>query len=181
MLNKILRAISRVFFHLSRMMLRFIEAVSPRRYMPIYQTLLAKYGITFIGVPRYIASKVRFDDFSLVTLGDRIVISESVALLTHDYSLTTGLISINKCPTTDQAFLKPINIWNNVFIGLGSIILPGANIGNNVIVGAGSVVRGKIPDDSIVIGNPATVICKLTDKSKIWFEKMDSSSLRVDK
>ena len=39
-----------------------------------------------------------------------------------------------------------------------SIILPGTKIGNNVIIGAGSVVRGSIPDNSIVAGNPAVVI-----------------------
>jgi len=37
-------------------------------------------------------------------------------------------------------------------------LLPGCKLGNNVIVGAGSVVRGEIPDNSIVIGNPAQVV-----------------------
>jgi acetyltransferase-like isoleucine patch superfamily enzyme len=148
--------------------------------MPIYLWLLGKYGVKLTGTPRYIASKVRFDDFSLVTLGERVVISEAVTLLTHDYSLTTGLISIKKCPPTDQAFLKPIVIGNNVFIGLGSIILPGTNIGNNVIVGAGSIVRGRVPDDSIVVGNPAKVVGKLKEKSEVWLKKMSTSSLRID-
>lgn len=180
MINKIIRAVSRVFFHISRVLLRFIEAVAPRTYMPMYLWLLSKYGLKLNGLPRYIASKVRFDDFSLVTLGERVVISEEVTLLTHDYSLTTGLISINKCPPTDQAFLRPIIIGNNVFIGLGSVILPGTKIGDNVIVGAGSIVRGNIPSDSIVIGNPAVVVSKLTEKSEVWVERMINSNLRVD-
>ena len=54
--------------------------------------------------------------------------------------------------------LIPKQIGNNVFVGSGSIILPGVTIGNNVIVGAGSVVRTDIPDDSVVTGNPATII-----------------------
>ena len=39
----------------------------------------------------------------------------------------------------------------------------GAHIGNNVIVGAGSVVHGSIPNDVVVGGNPARVICTLDD------------------
>ena len=49
-------------------------------------------------------------------------------------------------------------IGNDVWFGYGAIICPGAEIGNGVIVGAGSVVRGKIPDYTIVTGNPALVV-----------------------
>ena len=180
-MHKLMRALSRIFFHGCRYLLKIVEAVAPRTYMPIYLSLLTNYGLKLTGTPRYIASKVRFDEFALVTLGERVVISEGVSFLTHDYSLTTGLISINKCPPTDLAFLKPIIIGNNVFIGLGSIILPGTNIGDNGVVGAGSVVRGIIPSDSIVVGNPAKIIGPLSVKAQEWLEKIDDANLRVDK
>jgi carbonic anhydrase/acetyltransferase-like protein (isoleucine patch superfamily) len=32
-------------------------------------------------------------------------------------------------------------------------------IGDNSIVGAGTVVRGNVPDNSALVGNPARVIC----------------------
>ncbi len=48
-------------------------------------------------------------------------------------------------------------IGNDVWIGYGALILPGAQIGDGVIVGAGSVVRGKVPPYAIVMGNPAQV------------------------
>lgn len=54
--------------------------------------------------------------------------------------------------------LNPISIDENSFIGARSSILPGTVIGKNVIVGACSVVKGNIPDNSIVVGNPAKVI-----------------------
>ena len=56
-----------------------------------------------------------------------------------------------------------VKIGDNVFIGYGSIILPGTHIGNNVIIGAGAVVRGEIPEDSVVIGNPGHIVCKTSD------------------
>ena len=46
-----------------------------------------------------------------------------------------------------------IEIGDNVFIGMNSIILMGSHIGNNVIIGAGSVVSGNIPDNSVVGGS----------------------------
>ncbi len=49
---------------------------------------------------------------------------------------------------------KPINIGNNVWIGMNSVILPGVSIGNNVIIGAGSIVSKNLPDNSIAAGNP---------------------------
>lgn len=55
---------------------------------------------------------------------------------------------------------KPISIGDDCWIGGGAIILPGVNIGDRCIVGAGSVVTKNIPDDSIVVGNPARIITK---------------------
>ncbi len=51
-----------------------------------------------------------------------------------------------------------VHIGNNVFIGTGSIVLPGTIIGDDCIIGAGSIVRGSIPSDSLVIGNPAQIV-----------------------
>ena len=51
-----------------------------------------------------------------------------------------------------------IEVKNNVFIGSNTIILPNVRIGNNVMIGAGSVVTKDVPDNSVVVGNPARVI-----------------------
>jgi maltose O-acetyltransferase len=74
--------------------------------------------------------------------------------------------------------IKNVKIGNKVFVGAGSIILPGVTIGDKVIVGAGSVVTKNIPDNSVFAGNPAHFICTtesylITTKSKMkpenWF------------
>jgi len=43
-------------------------------------------------------------------------------------------------------------------IGANATLLPGVVIGRNALVGAGSVVVRDVPDDKIVVGNPARVI-----------------------
>ena len=55
-----------------------------------------------------------------------------------------------------------MNISDNVFIGNGAIVLPGVTIGKNVVVGAGSAISRSIPDNSIVVGNPAKVMMIFT-------------------
>lgn len=85
----------------------------------------------------------------LVEIGDHVIITNAT-VLAHDASTKLFL---------DYTKIAKTIIGNNVFIGFGSIILPGVTIGNNVIVGAGSIVREDVPDNSVVLGNPARVIC----------------------
>lgn len=60
---------------------------------------------------------------------------------------------------------KPVHIKKNVWIGVNVTILPGVTIGENAIVGACSVVTKDVPDNTVVVGNPARVI-KYLDADK---------------
>ena len=55
----------------------------------------------------------------------------------------------------------PVTIGSNVWIGGGSIILPGVTIGDNTTIGAGSVVTKNIPANCLAVGNPCRVIREL--------------------
>jgi acetyltransferase-like isoleucine patch superfamily enzyme len=48
-----------------------------------------------------------------------------------------------------------VRIGNDVWLGAGSIILPGAKIGDGAVIGAGSVVTGDVPPMSVFAGVPA--------------------------
>lgn len=136
--------------------------------MQLYLKFLKFFGMNIVGTPRYIGIDVVFDDFNLITLNERVVISNNCHFLTHDYSLTTALISIGEKPSSDMSFFGEIIVGKNVFIGKKSIVLPNTTIGDNVIVGAGSIVRGKIPSNSIIAGNPARVIANIKDTANSW-------------
>ena len=51
-----------------------------------------------------------------------------------------------------------INIGNDVWIGVSSIIMDGVSIGDGAIIAAGSIVTKDVPPYSIVGGTPAKVI-----------------------
>lgn len=51
-----------------------------------------------------------------------------------------------------------VTIEDGVWIGGGSVILPGVTIGKNSVIGAGSVIVKDIPANSIAVGNPCRVI-----------------------
>lgn len=53
---------------------------------------------------------------------------------------------------------KPITIGDKVWIGGGSIVLPGVSIGEGSTIGAGSVVTKSIPARVVAAGNPCRVI-----------------------
>jgi virginiamycin A acetyltransferase len=58
-------------------------------------------------------------------------------------------------------------IGNDVWIGQGATILPGAQIGHGCIIGAKSVVAGNVPPYTIVAGNPAKPLRSRFDTATI--------------
>jgi acetyltransferase-like isoleucine patch superfamily enzyme len=60
-----------------------------------------------------------------------------------------------------ESFAAPVTIENNVWIGVGAIILPGVTIGEGSIVSAGSVVTRDVRPHHLVAGNPARHIKEL--------------------
>ncbi|MDQ8185721.1 sugar O-acetyltransferase [Pelagicoccus sp. SDUM812002] len=62
---------------------------------------------------------------------------------------------------TFKEFGRPITIENKVWIGGGSIVVPGVTIGEGTTIGAGSVVTKSIPPRVVAAGNPCRVIREL--------------------
>lgn len=92
----------------------------------------------------------------LIEIGDHVAIALGTVFITHD----GGVWCFREKLINGDIFGR-IKVGNNVFIGTNCTILPNSIIGDNSIVGAGSVVRGKFPDNSVIIGNPAKVVIKM--------------------
>ncbi|MEX6219010.1 acyltransferase, partial [Mammaliicoccus sciuri] len=100
----------------------------------------------------------------LIKLGDHVTLTKGVAFITHD-----GGVWVFRDEEENIDVFGKIEIGNNVFIGLNSLILPGVTIGDNVVVAAGSVVTKNIESNCVVGGNPAKKIKSLEEyKEKAW-------------
>lgn len=126
-------------------------------YSPVERALNYKEKGAHIGENVYIygGGFVDVSHANLLSIGNNVGISQNVTILTHDASTKERFGDYG-----DFTRLASVSIGNNVFIGWGAIILPGTIIEDDCIIGAGAVVKGKIPSNSIAIGNPATVIGK---------------------
>ncbi|MDR3465405.1 MAG: acyltransferase [Xanthobacteraceae bacterium] len=89
----------------------------------------------------------------LISLGDRVGVASGVKFVTHD-----GAAHLLRRERPAVQFLGPIAVGDDCFIGENAILLPGTRLGDGCIVGAGAVVRGEIPANSVVAGNPGRVV-----------------------
>lgn len=76
------------------------------------------------------------------------------------------LTTLGKGDQKSKELLRP-TIGDNVTLGANVMILGDIHIGNNVIVGGGSVITKSVPDNCVVVGNPARIIRKNGEKINI--------------
>jgi len=101
----------------------------------------------------------------LIEIGNHVAIAGGTEIITHD-----GAIWCFREEIVNADVFGKIKIGNNVFIGDNCTILPNTFIGDNCIVGAGSVVRGKFPENSVIIGNPAKIVMKMSMQKFLYLQ-----------
>lgn len=104
---------------------------------------------------------------AMVKLGDNVLVGPKVSFYTSMHPIDA------KQREQWLVYAKPITVEDNVWIGGSATILGGVTIGKNAIVGAGAVVTKDVEPNTIVVGNPARVLRKITaEDSKKYQEEL---------
>ena len=89
-----------------------------------------------------------------VEIGDDVLVGPGVIIYSQNHIYNAKNIKIS-----EQGYeTKKVKIYNNVWIGANSIILPGVQIESGAVVAAGSVVTKNVMSNTVVGGNPASLI-----------------------
>lgn len=100
-----------------------------------------------------------------IFVGDNVMFGPNVTLATAGHPVEPERRRLG------MQFNIPIHIGNNVWIGAGSIILPGVTLGDNTVIGAGSVVTKDIPAGVVAVGNPCRILREIGEKDKLYYYK----------
>ena len=99
-----------------------------------------------------------FPEPYMVSIGKKVYVAPDAVFMTHDGALSWMSRAMGYTDKrTDN--IGQIVVRDNCFIGAKAIIMQNVTIGNNCIVGMGAVVSKDVPDNSVVAGVPAKVIC----------------------
>ena len=128
--------------------------------------LNANWGCnTHVGKNFYANFNLTLVDDADVYIGDYVMIAPNVVIATGTHPINPDLREKN------YQYNVPVHIGNRVWIGAGSIILPGVSICDDSVIGAGSVVTKDIPSGVVAYGNPCKVVRKISERDKIYYYK----------
>ncbi len=97
-------------------------------------------------------------------IGNNVIMAQHVVLsgLNHGYEDIEMPIMNQKCTTAE------IIVEDDCWIGANAVITAGVTIGKHAIVAGGSVVTKNVAAYTIVGGNPAKILKRYDEVSKLW-------------
>ena len=127
--------------------------------------LHANWGCnTYMGDDVYANFNLTLVDDVKITIGSHVMFGPNVTVAKGGHPVEPNLRS------RQAQYNLPVNIGDNVWIGAGSVILPGVTVGDNTVIGAGSIVTKDIPANVVAYGNPCRVVREIGERDrKIYY------------
>lgn len=98
-----------------------------------------------------------------IYVGDKTMIGPNVTIATAGHPIQPTLRYL------EMQYNINVHIGKNVWIGAGSVILPGVTIGDNTVIGAGSIVTKDIPSNVVAVGNPCHVMREIGEHDREYY------------
>jgi acetyltransferase-like isoleucine patch superfamily enzyme len=104
-----------------------------------------------------------------IRLGARVVVSYNVTIADCDFHPRDPELrqrdAVANAPEGDlrqrpPLLARPVVIEDDVWIGIGAIILKGVHVGAGARIGAGAVVTASVPAGAYIAGNPAHAVAQ---------------------
>lgn len=135
--------------------------------------VLPNHGKIIIGSDVFIGERCRVWSGSLISIGNRVLVSYGVSILDspfHELSAQSrhqqfrdAFVAKTNVELINEAVRmrsKPIRIDDDAWIGFGASILRGVHIGKGAVIAAGTIVTKDVKPYTVVAGSPSRVIGK---------------------
>lgn len=123
-----------------------------------------------------------YANFALTVVDDADIFIGDSVMIAPNVTIATGTHPV--CPELREQVYQynlPVHIGNRVWIGAGSVILPGVTIGDDTVIGAGSVVTKDIPAGVVAVGNPCRVMREIGERDYAYYYKDRKIGFEVKK
>ncbi len=130
----------------------------------IFESMVVK-GMKFITVIHPNANVTSLTSIGTATLISRGACINPATQIGNGVIINTGAIVEHECIIGDFSHVAPgavlagnVQVGEGSFIGANVVIKQGVKIGKQVVIGAGTVVLDDVPDNQILVGNPARLL-----------------------
>lgn len=153
--------LGKLFFHCRRGFLHYLRKYETSLFAGVGENFSYNGGsFTYeritVGRDVYIGPDACFlsADANII-IGNSVMFGPRVCIVTGDHRFDVIGEYMTSITEKTEHSDKDVVIEDDVWIGIGAIILKGVTIGRGSVVGAGSVVTRSIPPYSIYVGSPS--------------------------
>lgn len=119
----------------------------------------------YIGKNFYSNFNLTLVDDGKIFIGDNCMFAPNVTIATAGHPVDPDL------RRQGLQYNADVHIGDNVWLGVGVLVMPGVTIGSNTVIGAGSVVTRDIPSGVVAVGNPCRVLRQVGQRDKEYYFK----------
>lgn len=112
-----------------------------------------------------IGTRTRLD--GCVKIGKNVLIGPDCYISSVDHNYKNVDVPISESGIIDKG---SIEIGNDSWIGVHSVILGSVKIGKHSVIGANSVVTKNVGDYTVVAGSPAKIVRYYDNNKKVWID-----------